>query len=92
MYDLYDILTVVVYELGVYGMSLASIQPGQLSRLARQIASSAMTIELATDRGDWEAVQDGHGRLIGLYKEYRATYKACWPRGSIVSRRRVRVP
>jgi hypothetical protein len=53
---------------------LASLPPRKLARLGRQIATTAMTIELAAERGDWETVHQGHDRLIGLYEEYRATY------------------
>jgi hypothetical protein len=53
---------------------LASLSPRQLARLGRQIAATALTIELAAERGDWETVHQGHDRLIGLYEEYRAAY------------------
>lgn len=51
---------------------LVSLSSRQLARLARKIATEAMAIELAAERGDWEAIHDAHDRLIGLHEEYRA--------------------
>jgi hypothetical protein len=53
---------------------LVSLSPRQLARLGRHIAASALTIELAAERGDWETIHQGHAWLIALYEEYRATY------------------
>jgi hypothetical protein len=44
---------------------LVSLSSRQLARLARKVATEAMTIELAAERGDWEAVHDADDRLIG---------------------------
>jgi hypothetical protein len=63
-------------------MTLRSIQPRRLARLSRQIATRAMTIELAVERRDWETVHDAHDRLIGLYEEYRATYLSLLSQGA----------
>jgi hypothetical protein len=57
----------------MFSMMYSTMMP-RPRMLPRKLATDAMTIELAAERGDWETVNDAHDRLIGLYEEYRATY------------------
>lgn len=56
-------------------MTTPSLTARQLSRISRAVASSALTIELAAERGDWEKVHEQHEIIKDLFEEYRAAYK-----------------
>lgn len=54
---------------------VVSLQARQLARVARNLATEALTLELAAERGDWEVVHVQHDLLVALQAEYRMTYR-----------------
>jgi hypothetical protein len=54
----------------------ARVQGRQLARVAREVTTAALTIELAAERGDWETVHRVHDALVPLLYEYRLAYRS----------------
>jgi hypothetical protein len=55
--------------------AVISLRGRQLARVAREVTTAALTIELAAERGDWETVHNTHDRLVPLFYEYRLAYR-----------------